>query len=159
VLIPGLSKSTCEFLRVVVHSQKFCRFPGRIFYCYLKIVVWGLISPVQDLGVGVLDVELRSLAFQRKDPYLLVPPNCELTQLVLRFSLVELSLPLSSCAFHVCIDVLAFVVEVLFTKFLCPFPRKLFMYSFRFVVYIGGVEFRIFLQHYKNPPHPFFFFF
>ena len=33
------------------------------------------------------------------------------------------------------------------------------MYSFRFVVYIGGVEFRIFLQHYKNPPHPFFFFF
>ena len=41
MLIPGLSKSTCEFLRVVVHSQKFCRFPGRIFYCYLKIVVLG----------------------------------------------------------------------------------------------------------------------
>ena len=53
---------------------------------------------MQDLGVGVLDVELRSLAFQRKDPYLLVPPDCELTRLVLGFSLVRLSLPLSSSA-------------------------------------------------------------
>ena len=79
MLIPGLSKSTCEFLRVVVHSQKFCRFPGRIFYCYLKIVVWGLISPVQDLGVKVHDMELESLTPQRKDQDLCDPSQLWIT--------------------------------------------------------------------------------
>ena len=43
-------------------------------------VFWGLLSPVQDVGVGVPDVELEPLAPQGKDLYLCDPSRCGLPQ-------------------------------------------------------------------------------
>lgn len=96
------------FLNIVFQSQAFLR----------------LISPVQDLGVGVPDVELKSLTLQEKDLYLCDPPNCGLLWLGCGFLPQGSFLSVSP----ICLDavILLFAVEILFIQFSGPFLRKLF---------------------------------
>ena len=79
---------------------------------------------MQDLGVGLLDMELESLAPEGNDLFLDDPSQLCFTESgVWVFSLVRLCLYLSSQSLAV---LLSFVEAVLFIQFLGPFLLELF---------------------------------
>ena len=65
MLVLGSSESACEPFKSEVFSLQFYSFTGCFLTCFSKPAVWGFVSPMQGLGVGVADVGLKSLT-QRK---------------------------------------------------------------------------------------------
>ena len=70
---------------------------------------------MQDLGFGVLDVELDSLTSQGKDPYFMISPDCGSLWLGFGFFLGETFISVSPTCLNVFL--LPFVMEALFVQF------------------------------------------
>ena len=90
-------------------SVPYCSiiFPDIFPIGFQSQVFWALVFPVQDLGVGMPDVEPESLTAQRKDPYLFIPPNCGLLWLRCGFfpwqDCLSLSYLSQCCPFTCCV--------------------------------------------------------
>lgn len=91
-----------------------------------------LVSPVQDLGVWVPNVEVGSLASQEKDSYLAVLPHCGSQQLGCGFFLGK---PISlTCLPILMLSFYSFLWRLCPSSFQLPFQGNYFIYSFRHVM-------------------------
>lgn len=75
MLVLGLSEFAYEPYKsdILPFPKSFLIFLGVFHLGFQSQVFWGLVSPMHDLDVWVLDVELESLGPQGKDPYLCDP--------------------------------------------------------------------------------------
>ena len=118
-------------------------FPGMSSIAFQSQVFWGLASPVQDLGVGMPDVKLKSLLLRENIHTFVIPPNCRLPQLGCGFFLGKPIclpfLPILMLSFY------PWLWRLCLSSFQIPFRGCYSIHGCRFVVSVGGGKFRIFL--------------
>lgn len=131
-----------RFLRLSFPSPEVLYFS----WIFKASCFWTLISPVQNLGVGVPEVELEFLPPQGKDPYFWDSSQCGSPQLGCGFILGEiLSPPL--------LPVLMLSSYLLLWRlcFQVPFQESYPICSCRFVLSFRGGAFRTFLSCHLEP--------
>lgn len=145
VLIFWLDESVHDLIK----SRFFIPYRSMIFLDVFPIgfqswVFWGFVPPVQDLRVGVPNVEFKSSLLKENNYTFEILSNCGLPCLMYGFSLAWPYLCFSYLSW--CFTFTLCCGDSL-SSFQVPLRENYSICSCAFVLLLGGGEFRIFLQH------------